>query len=363
MDRSIAGIARAEFALPCDSVEETLRFFVRDLGFRLESIAPADDPEVAVLSGHGVRLRLQRGLQAPPGVLRLVSSDPASPGFEPREFVAPNGTRILFVSEEACPTVPPARPEVVVTRRGSSGRWVTGRAGMEYRDLIPGRWGGRYVASHIRIPRGGDVGDSVHYHRVRFQMIFCRRGWVRVVYEDQGPAFVLEEGDAVLQPPEIRHRVLECSPGLEVVELTCPARHPTLLDHDLELPTASARPERVFSGQRFWRHAAKRGRYGEGPVAGFEARALGLFDASGGQAEAYALRVREGAPASSPTGRAELLFGFVLRGRVTLATPGGATELAEDDAFAVPGSEPHSLAPGSEDAELLYVAVFEPRAR
>ena len=52
---------------------------------------------------------------------------------------------------------------------------------------IPDRLGGSaIIASHIRIPEGGPVGDSVHFHRVGFQLIFCYKGWVEVVYEDQG---------------------------------------------------------------------------------------------------------------------------------------------------------------------------------
>ena len=111
---------------------------------------------------------------------------------------------------------------------------------MLYRDLIPGRLGGRYIASHITIPEGGPVADWVHYHRVAFQMIYVRRGWVRVVYEDQGEPFVMHAGDLVLQPPEIRHRVLESSPGLEVIEIGCPALHETLADHELELPNGAS---------------------------------------------------------------------------------------------------------------------------
>ena len=52
-------------------------------------------------------------------------------------------------------------------------------------DLVPDRCGGRFVASHIRIEKGGPVPDYVHFHRVRFQCIFCYRGRVRVVYEGQ----------------------------------------------------------------------------------------------------------------------------------------------------------------------------------
>ena len=37
--------------------------------------------------------------------------------------------------------------------------WVIGRAGMRYRDLIPGRLGGSIIASHIRIPDAGPVPD------------------------------------------------------------------------------------------------------------------------------------------------------------------------------------------------------------
>ena len=89
----------------------------------------------------------------------------------------------------------------------------TGRAGMIYRDLLPDRQGGRFIASHITIPDGGPVPDYVHHHDVRFQVIHCVRGWVDVVYEDQGPPFRMHAGDTVLQPPHIRHRVLEARPG------------------------------------------------------------------------------------------------------------------------------------------------------
>ena len=76
-------------------------------------------------------------------------------------------------------------------------------------------------------------------------MIYCYKGWVRVVYDDQGPPFVMHAGDCVLQPPEIRHRVLESSPGLEVIEIGCPAQHETWADPELDLPTAEGLPQLV----------------------------------------------------------------------------------------------------------------------
>ena len=43
---------------------------------------------------------------------------------------------------------------------------AAGRAGMVYRDLIPDRLGGAFIASHITIPEGGPVPDYVHHHDI-----------------------------------------------------------------------------------------------------------------------------------------------------------------------------------------------------
>ena len=199
--------------IACTDLDTAIAFYA-DLGFRHDMIMPADAPRLAQLSGHGLTLRL------------TLSN-------------APHQTNDV-------PT------GLIITRAGDA--WGYGRAGMQYRDLIPGRMGGRFIASHISIPEGGPVADYVHHHDIRFQMIYCRKGWVRVVYEDQGPPFVMHEGDCVLQPPHIRHRVLEASPGLEVIEIASPADHETWRDHDLELPTQSPNPQRDFNGQRFVHH-------------------------------------------------------------------------------------------------------------
>ena len=158
--------------------------------------------------------------------------------------------------------------------------WTVGRAGMMYRDLIPDRLGGKIIASHIRIMDGGEVPDSVHYHKIVFQVIYCLKGAIRVVYEDQGPPFWLKPGDCVLQPPEIRHRVLEAEAGSEVIEITSPAEHETWFDHEIRLPTESLRPSRVFGTQRFVRHLESKAAWqafddGDILVAGTEIAAAG----------------------------------------------------------------------------------------
>ncbi|MEL0025221.1 MAG: cupin, partial [Alphaproteobacteria bacterium] len=58
MSDSTGKIESAEIVVPSTDIREDMPFFTRELGFRLEQIFPADDPAVAVLSGHGVRLRL-----------------------------------------------------------------------------------------------------------------------------------------------------------------------------------------------------------------------------------------------------------------------------------------------------------------
>jgi quercetin dioxygenase-like cupin family protein len=270
--------------IPCPDLGEAVAYFTGRLGFRIETIFPADDPRVTVISGHGVTLRLEAD----------------SP--------------------------PPER---------SPGAWVVGRAGMRYRDLIPGRLGGRVIASHIQIPGGGPVPDYVHYHRVRFQMIHCWKGWVRVVYEDQGAPFVMHAGDCVLQPPQIRHRVLECSPGLEVIEISAPSDHETVADHDLPLPTPHLRPDRDFGGQRFVRGHT------------------GIAAATDGIAE---VRVVRGSQAGRCDG--ELLFIFALQGRGRLErAASGQEELATGQAAVIASGQIYRLADLGNDLELLIVAV------
>ncbi len=229
---------------------------------------------------------------------------------------------------------------------------------MHYRDLLPEREGGRFIASHITIPGGGPVADYVHHHDVRFQLIFCRRGWVRVVYEDQGPPFVMHAGDCVVQPPHIRHRVLESSPGVEVIELTTPAVHATYVDHELALPTVAERPERDFGGQRFVHDRGSDADW-RPTWPGFEVRDTGVGVATGGVAGVRVMRAVEDG-ATSPTGRhgGELRFWFVLGGTAVLRVAGRPDRsLRADDAVVVPPGVDHALVACSGQLELLEVAL------
>jgi quercetin dioxygenase-like cupin family protein len=276
---------------------------LKSQGFRIDRIYPADEPHTAVLTRGDEAVRLCSRPDAPQPPDRL----------------------------------PPFRPEFVLTRGGGS---AAGRAGMLYRDLVPSRLGGRYIASHISIPGGGPVSDWVHYHRIAVQMIMVRRGWVRVVYEDQGEPFIMHPGDLVLQPPGIRHRVLESSPGLEVVEITAPALHETLADHELSLPNQSVDRDRSFGGQRFLHHVAA----ADGPIA--------LTEATGGLATARILASASDVPPHD----GEVVLGFVLQGSARLDFEGGY-DLGPADSFVIPPGNAWTVSDTSADFRLLHVTT------
>ncbi len=330
--------------LPCEQLAPSLEFF-EELGFQLEMIAPADEPTVAQLSGYGVRIRLDCSATGAPGTLRLTSSAPE----RARELKAPNGTHIQITAETRL-EVPPLSPSFVLSRL-SEARWVEGRAGMRYRDLAPDRQGGRYIASHIQIRDAGPVPDYVHHHQIRFQAIYVQRGWVEVVYESHGDPIVMRQGDCVLQPPHIRHRVLSCSAGLEVVEIACPAAHPTFRDHELSLPTAAC--DREFAGQRFVHHVASQGTWQATDWG--EARDTDLARASAGLVDVRALRHIPTDQVQSHDG--ELCLFFVSAGSARLACAGhGRPALSEGDSVMIPAGLPYAFFEPSADFELLRIA-------
>ena len=302
--------------IDCEDMSAALDFYTRELGFRIETIFPADSPRRAALAGHGIELEL------------------CGPGA-------------------AATGVAGCRPSLVVTKLEDGG-FGTGRAGMQYRDLVPDRYGGHLIASHIRIPSGGPVPDYVHHHDIRFQLIFCIRGWVSVVYEDQGEPMRMEAGDCFLQPPHIRHRVLECSDGMEVVELASPAEHETAVDHDMTLPTANVDPGREFGGQRFVFSRAADGAWRPWTGAGFEYRDTGIASATGGTASAHVIR------AGTVSGDADLSHDGVVRFLYVL---GGSASirmdrqyrLGRDDACAIPPDQPAVLSEASPDFTALEV--------
>ncbi|MEO1796553.1 MAG: cupin domain-containing protein [Pseudomonadota bacterium] len=348
---------RAEIVLPARDVRDDIPFFTKTLGFRMEEIYPADDPRVVVLSGFGLRLRLVAGLDAAPGTIRLLCDDPVLIAGGETELTAPSGNRVEIAPLAPPVVMPETEHEFTVRRLANQAPWVIGRAGMHYRDLIPSRLGGSIIASHIRIPDGGPVPDMVHFHSVGFQLIFCYKGWVDLVYEDQGEPFRLHAGNCVIQPPEIRHRVLYASDNIEVIEIGVPAEHITTIDHALELPTPHHRPRREFGGQTFVHHQAEEATFAPFRLPGYVSRDTTIAQHTKGVASVHVIRRGEGEPAWARHD-SDIHFSFVMEGTVTLEGEGQEAQTLEaGDAFVIPPGLKTRLADPSDDIEILEVSL------
>ena len=109
------------------------------------------------MSGHGVRVWLVRqGAETSGTVARESGTEYIVPGVADSEFKL---------------SVPPLQSSFVFQKlnRQGSGDSHEGRVKeMLYHDLIPGRQGGRFIASRITVSKEEPLNDAVHFHRIRF---------------------------------------------------------------------------------------------------------------------------------------------------------------------------------------------------
>ena len=365
------GVAQVVFASV--NLTDDLAFFTDIVGFRLNAIYPSDDPQVAILNGYGLEIRLDRAAQRSNGQTIILPTgttmplDRASAGAwssAPRggmQSQAPNGVVIEVPPAATGLTIPKPTQAFEVRRLSDGASWVIGRAGMHYRDLVPDRLGGSIIASHIRIPDGGPVPDMVHYHTVGFQLIYCYNGWVRLVYEDQGPPFLLQAGDCVTQPPTIRHQVLEASDELQVIEIAVPAEHMTTIDHELTLPTPHHDPEREFEGQVFCHYRSADADWRPWYQSGFVYSDTGVARCSANAASVHIARPDSQAANESLSCQHhdDILFAFVTQGEVTLSVASHQTSaLVAGDAFVIPPATGFAYT-ASDNAELLEVRILK----
>jgi quercetin dioxygenase-like cupin family protein len=348
--------------IECVDLDAELAFFRDVAECRVHLVSPADDPRRVVLyASSGGAVELVRADVDRPAVITIDAER-----SDRLDLVSPSGSVVTMRSVTERMNQPfgaamevPTNAATLAIVAPSDGSFGPGRAGMEYRDLLPDRWGGRFIASHIRITEGGDVADWVHFHKIRFQMIYVAAGWVDVVYEDQGEPFRMTEGDCVLQPPEIRHRVLRNSPGLEVIEIGCPAEHDTITDHDLDLPTASIDADRVFSGQRFVRHVANDVVPRPWVATDMAARDTGIDAATGGLAGAVVVGGGFNAGSAGPmlTHHGEFVLVVGLSGNAMLDVGGRAIELAPRASVALPAGTCWSWTTRSDEHSALIVTL------
>ena len=111
----------------------------------------------------------------------------------------------------------------------------------EYRDLGIGEaTSGKFHAQVLRAAEvirtdGRDEGHW-HTHDLDFQMVYVLRGHVVFEYEGQG-RIEMGPGDAVHQPPGIKHRLIQFTSDLELLEITSPAEFATT---DVDAPSDAA---------------------------------------------------------------------------------------------------------------------------
>ncbi|KAJ3321012.1 hypothetical protein HDV06_004671 [Boothiomyces sp. JEL0866] len=294
------------------------------LSFRVKVIFPADYPTTALIIGHGLALKLFVGKTNTNLQFDIFGAEDAVL-TSPWDIIT-----ITLCSEPYHPvfTPPPTKPEYVFTK--ASNDTNVGRAGMIYRDLIPSRLGGSVIASHITIPNGGPVPDYTHFHDIRFQLIYCYKGSVELVYEDQGAPFIMEQGDCVLQPPLIRHQVLHVGDeGLQVIEVGGPACHATFGDLEMKLPNGS-NPDRMFGDQKFIHYKDSEAEWNN--LGGVSVKDSGLWKAS----NVVGLRKLNITSKLNCHHDGEMLFLYVMNGELDILSNSFSQHLVVNESCVIP---------------------------
>jgi len=99
----------------------------------------------------------------------------------------------------------------------------------QYRDLGMSKATNGLLQAHvIRMipPCDPRVVSKRHYHDVDVQMIYVLKGWMKGEYD--GQVVTMREGAAWLQPPKIKHTVLDYSDDCELLEIVLPADFKTV---------------------------------------------------------------------------------------------------------------------------------------
>jgi hypothetical protein len=98
-----------------------------------------------------------------------------------------------------------------------------------YRDLgIAKATGGLAQAHVIRlVPPCTDEVRKRHTHAVELQLVYVLKGWVKNEFEGHGEQ-LMRECTCWLQPPNIKHTVLDYSDDCELLEIIVPAKFDTV---------------------------------------------------------------------------------------------------------------------------------------
>ena len=111
----------------------------------------------------------------------------------------------------------------------------------EYRDLgIERATRGKVVAHVIRARPGKAPRGEWHRHDCNVQFVYVVKGWIEFEYERVGRVR-MRAGTCFYQPPNIRHREIQHSKDIQMLEVVAPANFAT---HDAAPPPARKRRAR-----------------------------------------------------------------------------------------------------------------------
>ena len=91
---------KAEFLLPTKELRKDIPFFTNTLKMQMDMIYPADNPTVAVFSGHGIRIRIDKEAIISPGKIRILCENPDEFASGKKILKAPNNT-IIEIDESS----------------------------------------------------------------------------------------------------------------------------------------------------------------------------------------------------------------------------------------------------------------------
>lgn len=238
-------------------------------------------------------------------------------------------------------------------------RWTPLRGASKQRQLIPEGYPGEMAAIHFQAALPSTLNNSVHFHDLKFQLLYVRRGSITMAYESQGPSLDLVEGDCVLQPPHQRHAVIDSSGDLELIEFYGPRNHRIEEDSDLILPSSQIDPARLFAGQRFELRRKRNDDWQPWQTIGCLHRPMGFNVASQGLVDAEVVRMHDAMQIQMKTAQAAFSFFFVLAGSFQLSIAGAQSNqsLRINDSFLIAPQSQLSIAQISEDAEILVITT------
>ena len=124
----------------------------------------------------------------------------------------------------------PKKQTFVASHHGPNAFEAGLRRYAQYRDLgIAAATGGLARAHVIKMVPPCDPAEvsKRHYHDVEFQMVYVLKGWIKGEYEGAGE-LTMREGSCWLQPPKIKHTVLDYSDDCELLEIILPADFDTV---------------------------------------------------------------------------------------------------------------------------------------